>query len=113
MDNTFKTDFEHVMDRAKYFSSKAEELYSLGKEELKNNEEFEITVNITVDELKELKELVDKARLLYLAALIANTDALLAGEEIPPEVKEFRDMLEKLPDALERMYEGYKALIEE
>ena len=110
--NTFMNDFERLMDRAKYFASKAEELYLLGKEEIKK-EEFEITVNLTVDELEELKGLVNEARLMYLTVIIANTDALLAGEEIPPEVKEFRDMLEKLPDALEKIYEGYRILIEE
>ena len=110
--NTFMNDFERLMDRAKYFASKAEELYLLGKEEIKK-EEFEITVNLTVDELDELKGLVNEARLMYLTVIIANTDALLAGEEIPPEVKEFRDMLEKLPDALEKIYEGYRILIEE
>ena len=110
--NTFMNDFEHLMNRAKYFASKAEELWLLGKEELKK-EEFEIIVNLTVDELEELKGLVNEARLMYLTILIANTDTLLAGEEIPPEVKEFRDMLEKLPDALEKIYEGYRILIEE
>ena len=111
-DNTFMNDFEHLMERAKYFANKAEELCLLGREELKK-EEFEITINLTVDELEELKGLVNEARLMYLTVLIANTDALLAGEEIPPEVKEFRDMLEKLPDALEKIYDGYKILIEE
>jgi molecular chaperone DnaK (HSP70) len=112
-DNTFMNDFEHIMNRAKYFASKAEELSSIGKEKLKSDEEFEITINLTDDELEELKGLVNEARLMYLTVLIANTDALLSGEEIPPEVKEFRDMLEKLPDALEKIYEGYKILIEE